>query len=221
MINNKFIHIHIPRTGGQRVRGLINERRKQFNFLIRNSHMTLEESLAELKKNKPGLVVPSFAFIRNPWDWYVSRYFFRIKEAGKMGPHTHIETLGNNKEGFQEHLRILNKHIREGTPLPPVKGKNVPRIWRDLTLSKFFENMTHPGVDHICRFENFSQELSGILIKLAPHAFKKGQIEKKTRQKYNVSKHEPYANYYNMELKQMVYRWDKDFINRFGYKFGR
>ncbi len=221
MINNKFIQIHIPRTGGQQIRGIIYEKQGSFDLLVKGSHMTLEESLKELSKRRPGLVVPSFCFIRNPWDWYVSRYFFRRKEAaGKLGPHTKVETLSNDKKGFQEHLRILDKHIQDGKLLSPIRKRNVPRIWRNLEISKFYENMTRPGVDYICRFENFSKEVSRILVKLHPAVFKNVDILRKTKQKYNASQHTNYINYYDNELKEMVGRWDKDFINQFKYKFG-
>jgi hypothetical protein len=220
MINNKFIHIHLPRHAGQHIRGLIHEKKACYDFLVEKSHLTLKESLKELSKHQSG-TVPSFCFIRNPWDWYVSRYFFRKKETISTGPATDVEKFSNDIEGFRKHLYILDKHIEQGVPLKPLKGKGLARIWRRETLNKFYQEMTYPGVTYICRFENLSKELPDILENLYPQVFKKQEISMRIKRKVNESSHLHYVKYYNDELREMIYQWDKDFIEKFGYEFGK
>jgi len=72
VITYDFIHIHVPRTGGSLVRSLVQELlidTGKTDVIDTDAHRTLRES-----RKMAGPDVPSFAFVRNPFDWYVSRY---------------------------------------------------------------------------------------------------------------------------------------------------
>lgn len=224
MITNKFIHIHIPRTAGQFVRGIFRRKASNWAFLVKDSHLTLSDSRAILRSKNPRIAdsVPSFCVVRNPWDWYVSRYFFRQTEwrrQNKTVSFSDIENFENSKKGFQEHLIFTKNLIDSGGKAKSLIQTNVARIWQRLTISTFFNELTEHKVDYIGKFESLAADLSRILSTIDPKAFKPREVRAFTRSKVNSSKHASYQNYYNEELRDMVYEWDKEYIERFGYEF--
>lgn len=220
MITDKFIHIHLPRTGGQLLRGIIHENRKKLKIYYKDSHMSMEESLKKLAQKNEKLKIPALCVVRNPWDWYVSRYFFRQKEIkrNKIGPQTKVEKCGNDIAGFRKHMKMLNAHIEAEKPVEPVKNRNTPRIWKEITISNYFEYLCTPEPKYIIKLEEFPEAIIEVLTAIAP--FDKKQLDRKFVSKYNSSKHDHYREYYDDELKDMVTEWDGEFIKRFCYKFG-
>jgi len=223
MITNKFIHIHIPRTAGQFLRSIFRRNRSSWEFLVEDSHQTLSDSRSILKsKNSKIDMVPSFCVIRNPWDWYVSRYFFRQaawRHENKKVSFSDIENFENNKRGFQEHLLFTDSLIKNGKKAKSLISKNVARIWQRLTISVFYDELTEHEVNHIGRFENLAADMSRILSTIDPKTFVLEKTQLIMKGQVNASKHDQYRHYYNEELKNMVYEWDKDFIERFNYEF--
>ena len=111
MITNYFIQIHIPRTGGQMIRGLIYGKNKSIKIYDKSSHLSLDKSIEIYKKLSGSTIIPpSFTFVRNPWDWYVSRFFFRYEEVEKNDsiPNVLTESISKDKNGFKKHMKILN-----------------------------------------------------------------------------------------------------------------
>lgn len=71
MICTRFIHIHIPRTGGSFFRSVVNEciiKPGIIKMIDGRAHMHFDESKALAPNAKVVTIV------RNPFDWYVSRY---------------------------------------------------------------------------------------------------------------------------------------------------
>ena len=72
LVTNDFILVHVPKTGGTFLNDIIA---KHCDVLYRKLHVTLADAPPEYRD------LPALAFIRNPWDWYVSFYhFMRQKE---------------------------------------------------------------------------------------------------------------------------------------------
>lgn len=223
MITDKFIHIHIPRTAGQFVRGKIKSRQKYWSFMIPDSHLTLQESKERLVKQNPNLEVPSFCVVRNPWDWYVSRYFFRQAEwrVNNKVSFSDIENFENNKEGFQKHMLFVDNLIKTNGKAKSLKSTGgVARIWLRLTLSDFYNDFTDNKVNHVGRFENLRPDLARILNALDPNAFPMNEVRQLLVGKVNTSSHVQYQHYYDDEkVKNLVHEWDGEYIERFGYEF--
>ena len=223
MITNKFIHVHIPRTAGQFIRARIKERQPLWKFLINFSHLTLKESNEKLAEVDKELVnkVPSFCVVRNPWDWYVSRFFFRQKEwrREEQAPFTDIENFSNDKKGFQEHMRMLEHMIANDEKPKKIHKRGIPRIWHRPTISIFYDDLTAPSVDYLIRFENLESELVAALSQIDPRAFEPRRLASQMKRKFNNSIHKHYRHYYDDYLRDMVQEWDKEYIERFGYEF--
>ena len=134
MITDKFIFIHIPKTGGTFIRNLIKN--GNFNIISDEIHLTLNQSQIYIKD------VPSFCFIRNPWDFYVSRFFYRQKVLSRnngIDGFIPLELTGNNKEGFKKHMVFLDELYENkketGSKCRALKIVNIERIYEVFTCN--------------------------------------------------------------------------------------
>lgn len=81
MICSRFIHIHVPRTGGSLFRSVVNGcvvKQRVCAMITSRAHMHMDESKA-LSPNARTVTI-----IRNPFDWYVSSYH-RAIDTGTFG----------------------------------------------------------------------------------------------------------------------------------------
>jgi len=236
MINDKFIFIHIPKTGGQFIRNLFFLKKNNWKFLLEPTHISLKESKKRLqnhlkcKDDDIRLQIPSFAFVRNPWDYCVSRYFFRQKliKNNTEKQHIIIERLENNEKGFMDHMYMLAELSEKMENYTDSFNKFVltekgevarGRSFNFLSISGWYESLVDEQISHIGRFENFSQDLIKILLKICPENFTQNELKNKTKKTINVSKHVYYKSYYNQELIDLVAKWDEQYIKKFKYDF--
>jgi hypothetical protein len=223
MITDKFIHIHVPKTGGQFVRGLINEKSSHWKLYIEHSHLTLEESAQMLKNNGYGRV-PSFTFVRNPWEWYVSRFFFRQKmiESGAEKQYIVLERTGNSIDGFRKYMDMIKRSVYDGKQYKVTQsgGQVWGRTYSHLTISDWHNDLVGTGVDHVGKLENFAEDLGRILRTVAPGIFNRDEVLRRVNAgKTNSSKHPYYKDCYTSELAEMVNSIDKKYIEEFGYNY--
>ena len=236
MINNDFIFVHIPKTGGQFIRSICFQNKRKWSFLIEDTHISLKESKS-LLQNKLNcnnddirLQIPSFAFVRNPWDYYVSRYFFRQRmlKNNEEDQHIVLERFTNDKNGFMDHMYVLaelSEKMEEYTDslhdlVFTKEGKIASgRTYNFLGIGGWYNNLVNDKISYIGKFENFSQDLIDILLKICPRCFTKEQLQRKLKKPINNSKHDFYKDYYNQELIDMVAKWDEPFIKKFNYDF--
>jgi hypothetical protein len=76
MISERFIHIGMGDTGEGIVRKVLHEhlqRPGKVAFAADAAHMSLAASRAICPD------APAFTFVRNPWDWYISRWMHRLR----------------------------------------------------------------------------------------------------------------------------------------------
>lgn len=73
MITNHFIHVHLPRTGGNTFRG-VARRLRDYDLVILDdaAHRPLPELQA--RAAELGLDLPAVTFVRDPWCWYPSQW---------------------------------------------------------------------------------------------------------------------------------------------------
>ncbi len=199
MITNRFIHIHVPRTGGSLTRRVINDlmiTKKLVTVVDETAHLTLVRSMERYyTKSAPLLGTNStppprsFAFVRNPFDWYVSQY------------HRESETLafsGTFREFFCQ--EVMEKGI---------------------TLTATWHRYTYPGVTYIGRFENLVDDIVKIFHTLMPEVTEINILnEIKALGKVRESKErKEYAKYYDRSLINRVYCLDYWYLQKFHYDF--
>jgi len=192
MINqqNKFIFIHIPRTGGTSIErhfGYNGDRsgdgRKHWNLDQYKESLSSEQFHNYFK----------FTFIRNPWDTVVSKFMDKnwysspIQErGGEIGYHS-----GKNLRYFLTHYQ----------PASHEHGDS------------FFDYFNPKQIDFIGRYEERVKDLNFISKKIGIH------LDNQVQTRVNPDK-KHYTEYYDEETKQIVAEKYARDIEYFGYKFG-
>tara|TARA_B100001989_G_scaffold113698_1_gene79762 strand:- start:3326 stop:3874 length:549 start_codon:yes stop_codon:yes gene_type:complete len=181
MINHelKFIFVHVPKTGGNSVKkilGIQGHEHKKFSLC---------------SKAYPDYF--SFAFTRNPWDRFVSAFFY-LEQGGMFENDRKSYNKYINGLSFTEFvLKYQSDRIR-------IAHFSEQHLWLDGNLS------------FIGKVENFQEDFNTVCDKIG--------IAKRQLPKKNKSKHAHYTEYYNDETRGIIAeKYAKD-IERFGYKFG-
>ena len=221
MITKNFIHIHIPKTGGQQIRLLISH--SGMPILDQATNRNIKECYEIMSRLAPDMdpaSMPIFCFVRNPWDWYVSRYFFRNqRDRSQDAVAIPADTCGEGVEGFQKHMRLLKASWESGDPVLNEFGKPAGTDYAPIMLSGWHE-MRLDGVRgpmRVGRFENFTEDTVTIFRSLS--GVSRDKIMELIMARVNASRHDKYRDYYDDELKTMVAEWDADYIEKFGYRF--
>ena len=193
------VFIHIPKTGGTSISYSITRNLKQFphgwdkKLKKYKQHFTMSELLKYgcLKKDQFSLYF-KFAFVRNPWDRFLSEFAYRKRLHGKTFPCGFKEFLLHG-HGKVHRRAAIKQHIRPQYEFVHDESGN-------------------QMVDFIGRFENQQEDFNHICNKLGlPH---------KELTHENKSNHRPYWEYYDDESREIVAeKYAKD-IEVFDYKFG-
>lgn len=223
MLTKDFIHIHIPRTGGQQTREAVSRLGSPQIYHWDMTHITVKDARRELAKilgEQAAAASKAFCFVRNPWDWYVSRFFFRAQRDHWENEEIVPADFWKNGDGnFRRHMEMLKHAIDTGRPILAENGEAAStRTYAPITLSGWHYKMTDGGVDRVGRFENFLEDLVAILTSTSD--MKEERIRKIIgNRKVNDSQHRNYRDYYDDELKQWVAEWDARYIEEFRYEF--
>lgn len=120
-IGRDFAFVHIPKTGGQTVLEMLRNTQGIFYGVQAKFHISVDQCQHKwFDMNKPRI-----AFVRNPWSWYVSWYFFMVRQyktalfdAVSNGGEADFETTINNlfdlTEGKRDDL-LMKYHDNEET----------------------------------------------------------------------------------------------------------
>jgi hypothetical protein len=196
MINHKhkFIFIHIPKTGGTSIEkyilGNANVAKKQ-----NNKHNTVTEYM-----NKTGKLFDkyfSFSFVRNPYDFLVSYYKFRMNMIN--GEYGRVERFMYKKYSKSNFRNWVMKNFY-----------NDPRVMTNLDFLSYNSEIK---VDFIGKFENLQQDFDTVCDKIG--------IPQQKLPHINKSKHKHYTEYYDDETREIVAKKYAKDIEYFGYKFGK
>ncbi len=189
---NKFVFVHIPKCGGRSIK-------KVFDLKL-HDHYGLSELGFKSTDYCPDLSVDGlfkFAFVRNPWDRFVSAYEY-LKRGGIPFYDRH-KTIAIKKEypKFKDFLMAK-------------------RVWKQWI---FF----HPQLDFITidgsiktnfvgRFENFQNDFNFICDQIDHPRVKLPHV--------NATKHSHYTEYYDDQSIKIIESCFKEDIDTFKYRFG-
>lgn len=169
MVTNCFTQINIGDTGGGVIRSLIHSK-----LILTGRVKCLGDGAHEtLRQAREIACTPSFAFIRNPWDWYISRWIHELKTRRWRGSFhsfmtsdavgsltalwTQFTTPGLDRVGRFEHLpgdlaSILSTYVPD---LPAEEVLNwFPDAWRQWCNRQWCES-----IEQWMRDELFSADL--------------------------------------------------------------
>lgn len=176
----KALFLHIPRTAGT---FLSNYFSAAGGFYIHG-----HKNLSEVNDLGDFFV---FAFIRNPWDWYVSRYSFE-KSFRALPP-------------FKEYMKSINNYW-------------LINVFNELCFKDNKYAVDYMGrFENIEKSIKDINTLSGITPKIAYETYCKAD----NKNRINASTHRPYIEYYDDESINIVMEKDKIIIDKFDYSFGK
>tara|TARA_B100000902_G_scaffold396316_1_gene456997 strand:+ start:781 stop:1473 length:693 start_codon:yes stop_codon:yes gene_type:complete len=224
--SHKFIFIKIPKTAGTSIVNYLEPYLNQeFRDLDLGDHEAMRDTCnTDYDIYKPGIISIlkennlnqhfdlsdyfKFAFVRNPWDVRLSRYFYL----------RNTEIAYNTKKNLSTDNSALSLDFKswcfKGDWFPPRNHgwrKNPPKT--EGGQIGFLQNDNFEiDIDYIGKFENLQEDFNNICDQIG--------IAKKKLPHHNKSKHKHYTKYYDDETRQMVAKeYIKD-IEYFGYKFG-
>jgi hypothetical protein len=231
IITDKFVFVHLPRSGGTFVTGVI---RKFFRSAHEIGHHLPREFLPREYSHLPVL-----GTIRNPWEFYVSLYHYVwprdaasvlvlwMSENGTLGFEGSIRNLlnlGVNDERLDILIEMLPQRLDYSKRHIPSATKDSMRRVRGTGIGYYtlrFNQMFGNADDvFFCRLETLRQDLVAFFKGI-------GAVTDELRDyvlgedKKNISEHLHYSTYYTPDLAELVLTRDRPLIERFGYVFER
>jgi hypothetical protein len=179
----KIVFIHVPRTGGSSIKEALGLYDKIYKKdLYHMSAVDIPDVCKDYFK---------FAFVRNPWDRFVSLYFYNKSDW-------YQHTFPNKDES-----KIAKKYeFKDWLNFYP-KLENVLYLYKDVQQVNYGLDL----VDFVGRYENLQKDFDihfgGITLEVI-----------------NKTKHKFYTYYYDEESINKVYTLCKEDIDVFKYEYG-
>jgi chondroitin 4-sulfotransferase 11 len=145
-----------------------------------------------------------FAFVRNPWDRFVSWYALMAAVKHSANPNGAALTV-HDTQHWQGFDAFLENWCAQEVQIDGVRRR---------LLSQWAQLVDADGmllVDDIGRFENFSADASRLLTK--------ARIDAGSLPTLNASKHEHYSVYYSAFGRELIENVFPEDIANFGYQF--
>tara|TARA_Y100000310_G_C20396787_1_gene675473 strand:- start:12 stop:602 length:591 start_codon:yes stop_codon:yes gene_type:complete len=190
-----FIFIHVPKTGGMSIRKAL----ESYSYIGKDGeHIPIKaEKLAPYRGK-----YFSFCFVRNPWDRFVSSYFYLQRGGANPVDKKACEMYIKPYKTFKD--AVMNIDDDKGNFF--VQPHFAPQ--RDFVLD-LHDNI---AVDFIGKFEHIDADFKTICDKIGLPPLKLPAL--------NSTPHAPYWEYYDEESQHQIFRkynWD---VSHLGYKFG-
>jgi hypothetical protein len=212
--SHRFIFIHVPKTSGTSIKDVLGQEiygagvAPEFQ-ISPNPHYPpaytapFDEHITatELKGRVPADIWDSyfkFGFVRDPFSWAVSNYFFFLRDRADHPAHAFLKS-----QGFDGAIRFF---LDPGSRGPLVDGMR-------LRQSEFLcDECAKPMVDFVGRYETLESDFGQVCerVGMRPLALPK----------LNQTRHRPYRDYYDEHLRTFVYEGMIDDFRRFGYSSG-
>lgn len=226
-----FIHLH--KTGGQFVNRLLLQHLPGAYRV--GYHLPRSEAPPELKS------LPTFAFVRNPWDWYVSWYAFNlaapernpifrtVTDAGRLDFKAAISNmlqLGNAAHTpMREEISAALPEHRENnfgsgitrtvmTGFQDQDNAYFTWLWRYMCSVQGSVTGMHMG-----KMERMREDLPRLLEACGSRPSVELVRAIVSTPAVNASPRREYRDYYDQELRDMVAMRDKSIIEAYGYSF--
>lgn len=232
IITDNFVFIHLHKTGGQ---------------FINNAIMAFIPKARQIGYHYPISMVPNthigkkiIGFVRNPWDWYVSWYWFNQNRPN--GNPLFVVMSNNYQNNFNSTINnLLNfgsddaasqdrlEDLRQRLPLrlDNNRGVGLTKKCLDSATGSYYSWLLNRmfDFDHnnerllIGKQENLRQDLIDIMLATNVE-LTNGFIDHiKSGVKLNSSSHQHYRQYYEQSLVKKVYEQELYCIRKFNYQF--
>ncbi len=197
--SHKLVFVHIQKTGGVTVHGLLRERIPDLRNIVAR-HEFARRGMAELDDWDEYF---KFAFVRNPWDRLVSWYTMVTtfdKAGNELWRYVH-----DNSSTFEEFIHNCTGEVKI--------RKGVYYSFAYNQLDYVTDEHGNLLVDFIGQLENFDEDIQEV--------FRRIGLELETVPHHNRSGHRHYSTFYTPETEMIVRERFKRDIEYFGYEFER
>jgi hypothetical protein len=227
IVCEQFIFIHLHKSGGTFVNQLMLQClpcARQIGY-----HLPYRETPALYRS------LPVLGTVRNPWEYYVSWYFF---QAAQPRPNPLFRLCSRDgRLGFTDTVRRLAGLFSDAELVEALRGA-LPDDFRSagLNLTKTcLDGVTNRGIGFysflydrmyagagdpiILGAAHLREALRSALDELGVMPNARADLFLRQAPRLNVSKHGPYREYYDGDLRDLVAAVDGDLIRKHGYKF--
>jgi chondroitin 4-sulfotransferase 11 len=192
--DNRIIFIHIPKTAGN---GIIQS--------LYNQKATGHDKIIKYKKfnSEKYDIYYKFGFVRNPWDRFVSAFHY-LKQGG---------ISINDIEFAQKYLSNIKDFTDFVYKLEEQSFRRLILKWIHFTPQYEFicDSDSNIAVNYLGKYETIDSDFEYL-----KKQFGKDSVKLK---EHNKSKHNPYWEYYDMEMVEIVREVYKKDIELFNYEF--
>lgn len=209
-----FAHIHLPKTGGTWLVATIKHKapRDWGIYVQGNAHDPASLAPPDVRL---------FAFVRNPYDWYVSLFCFELQNY-----HNKARAFRGLECGWSNGARQWAEQIRKHGVTPPGNARGFRRMAEWMITGRF--TATHDrmleGVSPerlmVGRFEHLRAEslrcLAWATGAPVPHPLRRA-IE--GSEKIYASQRSGYRNYYDDAARRLVESHESKMLERYNYVF--
>ena len=182
---NNFVFVHVPKCGGRSIKRVFDIKNHDHAGI---QNLNIENKNSDLFK---------FAFVRNPWDRFVSAFEY-IKRGGipKLDSYCTRSYLMKQKPTFKNFIKAEHTWSRWVFFFPQVN---------------FISINGSIALDFVGRFENLQNDFDYVCDQINHGRIKLPHI--------NKTKHPHYTEYYDDESIEFVSQYFADDIKAFDYKF--
>ena len=227
IVTSHVIYLHLHKTGGT----FVNEFLRRFVSDARYIGYHLPRRLAPPQFAH----LPALGFVRNPWSYYVSWYFF---QARRPQPNALFRVLSDDRQLDFERTVANMLDLTTGRRLDALVA-SLPRHYGDSGLNLpgfalepirasgrgFYSYLYRylydaPGIMHIRRLDQMREELIPMLQAVGQPVSAAMHDYMRDTPATNRSEHAAYAGYYGEALRELVAERDAEIIARHGFRFG-
>jgi hypothetical protein len=220
LITRYFLFLHLPKTGGSFV-AQVCHRHLPREWRIPND-LHPHAAYAEVKERYSHL--PMLCFVRNPWDWYVSWYFY-LTQHPPDDPQTlddmpmWVNAFERGKSDFRTVVRRALTGERFGNRLTSdlMRERGIDHysaLYRIKVGDGVDQRKVEPG-----RYENLIEDLLSFLARHRVPVSAEFEKQIRSHPPVRASRRGDYRDYYDDELRDLVREKAHEIIERYGYEF--
>jgi hypothetical protein len=246
LIHDRFVFIHVPKTGGTFLRHMLKEELPDC-YPLGEDDGRVHHGWDRIPDEAQGR--PVLAFVRNPWDWYVSWYSFAVGIPPERFDQARMRPLyrrlfadesngsgrpspGNGRNPANDFAitvkRACTGIVDGGDPAelaPLVDGFDLAqpllegRDFYSARLQFTVGDAFDSELATIGRYESLLDDLEAFFEKIELK-LPAGAMERiRAKERRNTSQHGHYRDYYDEELRDLVGSSCRGLIERFDYSF--
>lgn len=185
--DRRAIFVHIPKTGGSSIRRLLGLALGDYSHPTAREYETAyPEAWREYFK---------FAVVRNPWDRFVSAYFYNLSIADRI-PNRIRRRIKRHGDDFGGFVRKFGRQ---------------PEFLLTSSVAFRLQSEWADGLDLVGRFEELPMFAEDLARRFALST---------SLERHNASERGSYQRYYDDETAALVGELYAEDVAKFGYRFG-